>query len=91
MKKITDYLYPTYDLGGIKKREIGTVDLYKIRLIQDQRDNLFKVLVEVQRCSEYWSEYDVPVGLHDRIKDSISDAVVMKWEDIEKILEGQNE
>jgi len=35
---------------------------------------LLTVLEEVAECSRYWSEYDVPIGLHDRIKDAIEKA-----------------
>ena len=48
------------------------------RLIADapkllaERDRLFEVLKEVQECSAYWSEYYVPIGIHDRIQAAIA-------------------
>ena len=35
---------------------------------------ILEVLEEVEECSRYWSEYDVPLGLHDRIKAAIANA-----------------
>lgn len=35
---------------------------------------LLSVLLELKECSEYWSEYDVPVGIHDRINSAIAKA-----------------
>ena len=35
---------------------------------------MLEVLEEVEECSRYWSEYDVPLGLHDRIKAAIAKA-----------------
>ena len=32
------------------------------------------VLEELDECAAYWSEYDVPLGLHDRIKAAIAKA-----------------
>lgn len=36
--------------------------------------DLLEVLEEVAECAEYWSEYDVPLGIHDRIKAAIAKA-----------------
>ena len=35
---------------------------------------MLAVLEEVDECARYWSEYDVPLGLHERIKDAIAKA-----------------
>ena len=40
----------------------------------DQRDALLAVLKELQDSSEYWSEYDVPLGIVDRIRSAIAKA-----------------
>jgi hypothetical protein len=29
------------------------------------------VLTELQECAAYWSEYDVPLGIHERIDNAI--------------------
>ena len=31
-------------------------------------EDMLKMLVEIQEYSEYWSEYDVPLGIKDRLK-----------------------
>lgn len=36
--------------------------------------DLFAVLQELAESAEYWSEYDVPVGIVDRIKRAITKA-----------------
>ena len=41
---------------------------------------LLEVLEEVEECSRYWSEYDVPIGLHDRIQAAIAKARGKKWQ-----------
>ena len=35
---------------------------------------MLEVLKELQECSEYWSEYHVPVGIHERIANAIKAA-----------------
>ena len=35
---------------------------------------MLEVLEEIEECSRYWSEYDVPLGLHDRIQAAIAKA-----------------
>ena len=37
-------------------------------------DAMLTVLEEVDECAAYWSEYDVPLGLHERIKAAIAKA-----------------
>ena len=37
-----------------------------------ERDRLLEVLKELQECSAYWSEYYVPIGIHDRIQAAIA-------------------
>ena len=46
--------------------------------LEASHELMFEVLKELQECSEYWSEYFVPLGIHDRIKNAIKAA-----EDIE--------
>ena len=36
--------------------------------------DMFNVLLELQESAEYWSEYDVPLGIVDRIKFAIDKA-----------------
>lgn len=35
---------------------------------------LLAVLEELDECAAYWSEWDVPIGLHDRIRAAIAKA-----------------
>ena len=35
---------------------------------------MLNVLEEIDECAAYWSEYDVPIGLHDRIRAAIKKA-----------------
>ena len=37
--------------------------------------DMYAVLKELAGCSQYWSEYDVPLGIHDRIADALAKAV----------------
>lgn len=40
----------------------------------DQRNQLFAVCKELQESASYWSEYDVPLGIVDRINAAIEKA-----------------
>jgi hypothetical protein len=31
------------------------------------------VLLELKDCSDYWGEYDVPIGIHERIDEAIQE------------------
>ena len=35
---------------------------------------MLEMLVELQQCAQYWSEYDVPIGIVDRLNAIISKA-----------------
>ena len=37
-----------------------------------QVERLKTVLTEVRECAEYWSEYDVPVGIVDRMDEALA-------------------
>jgi hypothetical protein len=36
--------------------------------------DMLAVLQELDKCASYWSEYDVPIGIHDRMKAAIAKA-----------------
>ena len=36
--------------------------------------DMYAVLRELSECSQYWSEYDVPIGIHDRITAALAKA-----------------
>jgi hypothetical protein len=42
--------------------------------IKAERDELLAVLKELQESAAYWSEYDVPIGIVDRINEAIAKA-----------------
>jgi hypothetical protein len=42
--------------------------------IKAERDELLAVLKELQESASYWSEYDVPIGIVDRINTAIANA-----------------
>ena len=44
----------------------------EIRILRRQHKAMLTVLKEVDECSQYWSEYDVPLGLHERIQAAIA-------------------
>lgn len=47
--------------------------LANARLIAAAPD-LYAVLSELEECSEYWSEYEVPLGIAERIKSALQKA-----------------
>jgi len=63
-----------YDKDG---RVTGVVPLEsglaRARLIVAAPD-MFSVLSELAECAEYWSEYDVPLGIVDRIRAALAKA-----------------
>lgn len=36
--------------------------------------DMYAVLKDLAECSQYWSEYDVPLGIHDRIVAALAKA-----------------
>ena len=36
--------------------------------------DMYAVLCELAECSQYWSDYDVPLGIHDRIAAALARA-----------------
>lgn len=45
-----------------------------IAKLEASHEKLLEVLKELQECSEYWSEYYVPLGIHERIANAIKAA-----------------
>lgn len=43
----------------------------KIKQLEQENAELKTVLTELMESAEYWSEYDVPVGIIDRIKKAL--------------------
>ena len=42
-----------------------------MRDLLKQRDELLSICAELQESAEYWSEYDVPLGIVERLKAAI--------------------
>lgn len=67
-----------YMAGLLKSNEGDMCWSEDVARLEASHKQLLEVLKELQECSEYWSEYFVPLGIHDRIKNAIKSA-----EDIE--------
>lgn len=46
----------------------------RMQALRDQRDALLAVAKELQESAAYWSEYDVPLGIVDRLNAAIAKA-----------------
>lgn len=44
----------------------------RMQALRDQRDALLAVAKELQESAAYWSEYDVPLGIVDRLNAAIA-------------------
>ena len=42
--------------------------------VKAQRDELLTICEELAACAAYWSEYDVPLGIVDRLNAAIAKA-----------------
>ena len=64
----------TIMIEGSPHTEIGTYRLKNAQLIAAAPD-MIDVLLELQESASYWGEYDVPVGIVDRINEVIAKAI----------------
>ncbi len=46
----------------------------KQKKMEDYAPDMLKILLELQESAVYWSEYDVPLGILDRINETIEKA-----------------
>ncbi len=60
------------ELRRLHAANIDCVDHFNA--IKSERDELLAVLKELQESAAYWSEYDVPLGIVDRINAAIANA-----------------
>ena len=70
------YLQICADINGLRKKSEKYADTEaqaNARLIAAAPD-MYAVLRELSECSQYWSEYDVPLGIHDRIAAALAKA-----------------
>ena len=79
MSKSIDDLYSdnanTIFLADKDLQAVGYVKMTEYNRVCSERDRLreaYEVLKELQECSSYWSEYCVPIGIHDRIDNAIT-------------------
>jgi hypothetical protein len=58
------------ELRRLHAANIDCIDHFNA--IKAERDELLAVLKELQESAAYWSEYDVPLGIVDRINAAIA-------------------
>lgn len=50
----------------------------RIEQLESEKGELIELLSELYDSAEYWSEYDVPIGIVDRIKEQLTKNGVIK-------------
>lgn len=50
----------------------------RIEQLESEKGELTELLSELYDSAEYWSEYDVPIGIVDRIKEQLKKNGVLK-------------
>ncbi len=60
------------ELRRLHAANIDCIDHFNA--IKAERDELLAVLKELQESAAYWSEYEVPIGIVDRINAAIAKA-----------------
>jgi uncharacterized phage-like protein YoqJ len=50
----------------------ANVYVQQLEWLEGQNQKMLEVLEELDECATYWSEYEVPIGIHDRIKLAIA-------------------
>lgn len=64
-----------YAATELRRLHAANIDcMYHFNAIKAERDELLAVLRELQESAAYWSEYDVPIGIVDKINDAIAKA-----------------
>jgi len=64
--------YAAAELRRLHAANIDCIDHFNA--IKAERDELLAVLKELQESAAYWSEYEVPIGIVDRINVAIAKA-----------------
>lgn len=67
-------------IQDVKPGQPWMIQAWPDAYVPDKQDDdvitqMLAVLQELQECSEYWSEYHVPVGIHERIANAIKATV----------------
>lgn len=84
--KKTDITFQTVLMTDLKYNNLRSpviCDLYgqateegkSTALLLSAAPDMFNVLLELQESASYWSEYDVPIGIIERINSAINKAV----------------
>lgn len=60
--------------GGTKENPVGLANAEFIVRACNNHERLLAMLKELEECAAYWSEYDVPLGIVDRLRKTIADA-----------------
>jgi hypothetical protein len=73
-RKIADFVGHKFTKYGEEQRDWGASELRANVHLCAAAPNMLTVLQELQESAAYWSEYDVPLGIVDRINDAITKA-----------------
>ena len=57
-------------MSGVKEVVVGLSDTQ----VREVNADLLKICLELQECARYWSDYDVPLGIVERLNAAITKA-----------------
>ena len=90
-EKYSTTINRTHTIIGRNDGEIGSIicqDLTKGNAtIIAAAPEMLEVLIELMEFAEYWSEYDEPIGIHDRMRNAIEKASGRKWNEIKDLID----
>lgn len=69
-----DISYIVISAVGYPDDEQSVAEAKRLFELYKAAPKMLEVLQELDQCAAYWSEYDVPIGIHDRIKYAIAKA-----------------
>jgi hypothetical protein len=76
MSNINDHrvVFIGYDRDEISGAYRDYIAWRHVEPILEANKQMLDALEKLDECAAYWSEYDVPIGIHDRIKSAIAKA-----------------